>query len=307
MEKFTGLIAAPYAPMRPDGSVSPGVIPDMADHLQKEGVAGVFICGATGEGASLTVDERMLLAEQWVSVAGDRLAVVVHVGHNSLYEARRLAGHAQSIRARGIAALAPSFFKPTTIDGLVSYCAAVAEAASELPFFYYHIPSMTGVNLPMPEFLRAAGKRMPTLSGVKFSASDLMQFHQCATMESGRHTMLFGSDEMLLGALAMGAEGAVGSTYNYAAPNYLGMIEAFKKGDMKTAQRFGGNAVALVEVLLKYGVIRAGKTIMAMRGVDCGEVRLPLTPLSAKQKQSLYKEVRALAIFENVDLECPAR
>ncbi len=307
MEKLTSLIAAPYTPMHPDGSVNPGIIPDMADHLQKEGVAGVFICGTTGEGASLTIDERMLLAEQWVAHAGDRLAVIVHAGHNSVYEARRLAEHAQSIRAHGIAALAPSFFKPTSINSLVAYCAAVAETAPALPFFYYHIPSMTGVNLPMPEFLSTGSKRIPTLSGIKFSASDLMQFHRCAAMESGRYTMLFGSDEMLLGALAIGAEGAVGSTYNYAAPNYLRMMEAFKQGDIETAQRFSDHAVALVEVLLKHGVIRAGKTIMALRGIDCGEVRLPLTPLSAEQKQSLYEEVSALAIFENVDLERPSR
>ena len=255
----------------------------------------------------MTIDERMLLAEQWVAHAGDRLAVIVHAGHNSVYEARRLAEHAQSIRAHGIAALAPSFFKPTSINSLVAYCAAVAETAPALPFFYYHIPSMTGVNLPMPEFLSTGSKRIPTLSGIKFSASDLMQFHRCAAMESGRYTMLFGSDEMLLGALAIGAEGAVGSTYNYAAPNYLRMMEAFKQGDIETAQRFSDHAVALVEVLLKHGVIRAGKTIMALRGIDCGEVRLPLTPLSAEQKQSLYEEVSALAIFENVDLERPSR
>ncbi len=104
----------------------------------------------------------------------------------------------------------------------------------------------------------------------------------------------------------MGAEGAVGSTYNYAAPNYVRMMEAFRKGDMETAQRFANNAVALVEVLLKHGVLQAGKAIMAMRGIDCSEVRLPLMPLSAKRKQSLYEEVRALAIFENVDLKRPS-
>ena len=307
MEKVTGLIAAPYTPMHPDGSVNPGIVPDMVRHLQKEGVAGVFICGTTGEGASLTVDERMLLAEQWVAGAGDSLAVIVHAGHNSVYEARKLAEHAQSIQAHSIAALAPSFFKPASIASLVSYCAAVAEAAPALPFFYYHIPSMTGIALSMSEFLRAGSKHISTLSGIKFSASDLMQFRRCATMESGRYTMFFGSDEMLLGALAMGAEAAVGSTCNYAAPNSAGMMEAFKKGDMETAQLLADRAVALVEMLLKYGVIRAGKTIMAMRGIDCGEVRLPLTPLSAKQKQSLYEDARALAIFENIDLERPSR
>lgn len=303
MEKLTGLIAAPYTPFHPDGSINFDIIQKTAEHLQTEGVVGVFICGTTGEGASLTVDERMRLAEQWVADAGDKLAVIVHVGHNSIKEAQRLAAHAQSIQAHSIASLAPSFFKPASIKSLVSFCAAVAEHAPALPFFYYHIPGMTGVHLSMPDFLRSGSSRIPTLAGIKFSTSDLMQFRRCATLDDGRYTMFFGSDEMLLGAMAMGAEGAVGSTYNYAAPNYVKMMGAYQKGDMTTAKRYASNAVALVEVLLKYGVMQAGKAIMKMRGIDCGDVRQPLTPLTLDQKQALYKDVCALSIFENVSLE----
>ena len=305
-QKITGLIAAPYTPMHGDGSINLAQISNQATLLKKEGVAGAFICGTTGEGASLTIEERMKIAEAWMKVVGDDFTLIVHVGHNSIGEARKLAKHARSIDAHAVAALAPSFFKPATIPDLVTVCATIAEAADSLPFFYYHIPSMTGVNLPMPAFLSAASKEIPNLAGVKFSYSDLMQFRQCATMDNRRFTMFFGSDEMLLGALAMGAEGAVGSTYNYAAPNYVKMISAFHDGDLGIAQKHASNAVDLVQVLFKYGVLQGGKAIMGMRGVDCGPVRLPLKQLSEAQKTALYEDVSRLDIFAKEHLTPPA-
>lgn len=304
--KLAGLIAAPHTPMHADGSLHLEIVQDQAALLKKDGVRGVFVGGTTGEGASLTSAERMGLTEAWAAAcnAAD-LALIVHVGHNAIHEARALAHHAQGAGADATAALTPSFFKPADINTLVDVCAAIAGVTPDLPFYYYHIPSMTGSTLSMPNFLQAAGARIPNLAGIKFSTSDLMQFRKCLAMENGRYTMFFGSDEMLLGALAMGATGAVGSTYNYAAPNYVRMIEAFDQDNMEQARLYADHAVALVTVLLKYGVMQAGKAIMEMRGVACGPVRLPLQPLSKAQKMQLFEEVRRLAIFDAVPLSPP--
>lgn len=300
--QLTGLIAAPFTPMHPDGGINLDMIENIAAQLRQDGVSGAFICGTTGEGSSLTISERLEIAEKWVAVCGDDLKVIVHVGHNSIGEAKTLAAHAESINAHSIAALAPSYFKPASVDSLVDVCASIAHSAPALPFFYYHIPSMTGVNVSMPAFLESASLRIPTLAGIKFSTNDLMQFRRCATMDNGKYTMFFGSDEMLLGAIAMGARGAVGSTYNYAAPNYLKMMDAYDAQDMPTAQEYASRAVSLVEVLVKYGVMQTGKEIMAMRGVDCGPVRLPLKQLTNEQKKRLFDDVRALPIFDSVHL-----
>ncbi len=306
-DKLTGLIAAPHTPMHPDGSLHLDVVKTQAALLKKEGVRGVFVGGTTGEGASLTTEERKALTEAWVEVCGPELALIVHVGHNALHEATALARHAQTAGAHATAALAPSFFKPANVNTLVDVCATIAGVTPDLPFYYYHIPSMTGVALSMPDFLRTAGPKIPNLAGIKFSTSDLMQFRSCLALENSRYTMFFGSDEMLLGAMAMGATGAVGSTYNYAAPNYVRMIEAFKKGDLQQARQYADHAVALVELLVKYGVMQAGKAIMQMRGVNCGPVRLPLQPLSFNQKRQLFEEVRQLGIFESVQLTPPEK
>ena len=279
--KLTGLIAAPFTAMRPDCSLNLELIAEHAAFLVESGVSGAFVCGTTGEGQSLSTRERMEVAEQWVEVAGSRLKIIVHVAHNSLEESQQLARHAQKIGAHAIASLGPTFFKPSSVDQLVDFCIPTAAAAPDLPFYYYHIPVMTGLNLPMLDFLRAGSKRIPNLAGIKFTDENLMSFLQCSNFEDGRFNILFGRDEMLLAALAFGAAGAVGSTYNYMAPIYLKLAEAFRAGDMDEARRWQTLSVNIIDVMIRHGGMSAGKAMMGMLGVDCGPVRSPLRNLTA--------------------------
>lgn len=274
-EKLTGLIAAPHTPFHEDGSVNLDIIPKQAAWLVKNGVTGAFICGTTGEGSSLTTQERLSIAERWVQSAST-LKVIVHAGHNSLADSKTIASHAQKMGAHAIAAIAPGFFRPATIHDLVDFNAAIAAAAPELPFYFYHMPAMTGVNFPVIDFLAAAASRIPNLAGVKFTHENLMDYRQCVQFAGGKYDILFGRDEILLAALAMGAQGAVGSTYNFAAPLYLQVIDAFHKGDLVTARKFQDEAIEVISAFARLGGPAAGKAIMKMHGIDCGPVRPPL-------------------------------
>lgn len=294
---FTGLIAATHTPMHDDGSINIEMIEKQAELLIANGVSGAFICGTNGEGFSLTIEERMAVAERWVEVAKKNLNVIVHVGHNCLKDCQNLAVHAQKIGAKAMALVAPSFFKPQNVDDLVDFCYEVANSAPNLPFYYYHIPSLSGVNLPMFEFLNKAKDKISNLAGIKFSCEDLMDFSQCLSLDNRRFNMLFGKDEILLSALIVGAKGAVGSTYNYAAPLYHLIMTAYQAGDIETAQIEQMNAVKMVSVLLKYGGISAGKAMMKMIGIDCGPVRLPLRNLTEEQYQSFYDELSQIGFF----------
>ncbi len=294
-KQFQGLIAAPYTPMHTDGSINLTAVREQARGLAESGVAGAFICGTTGEGVSLTCAERRSLTEAWVT-SGGGLRVIVHVGHNCLEDAQALAAHASQHGAAGVAFMGPTFFRPATVDDLIEVCEPVARAAGKLPFFFYHIPSMTGIRVSMAEFLARAEGRIANLAGIKFTDADLWEFQRCVALEDGRYELLFGGDEILLAAMGVGARGAVGSTYNYAAPLYLRMIAAWEAGDFATAMACSQRAVALVAVLVKYGVLRAGKALMARIGIDCGPVRWPLRPLTPAQVQALYAEVDALGV-----------
>jgi N-acetylneuraminate lyase len=296
--KLSGLVAAPYVALHPDSSLNLGLIEAQARSLAASGVSGAFVCGTTGEGVSLTTAERMAVAAEWCRVAGPDLRVIVHVGHTALGECQALAAHAQKIGAAGISNCAPFFFKPGHLDELVDFCAGVAGAAPSLPYYYYQIPSMTGVQLPAADFLRAADAKIPNLAGVKFTFENLMDFAECVRLEDGRFEIVFGRDEMLLSALALGAKGAIGSTYNFAAPVYLRILKAFAAGDLETARTEQARANAMVSLMVRFGGTTAGKSIMRMIGLDCGPVRLPLRPLSEAQETELRRGLEGAGFFE---------
>jgi N-acetylneuraminate lyase len=301
MSSFTlpGLVAAPFTPFRPDGSLNLDAVPRYAALLTAQGVRGAFVNGTTGEGASLTTEERKRVAEAWRRAAPASLAIVVHVGHNAVGDSVDLARHAAAIGCDAIAALAPSFFKPAGAAGLVDYCTTLAAAAPALPFYYYHMPSMTGFDCRVAEFLAQAQERIPSLAGVKFTHEDLLDFGLCRQVGGGRYDILYGRDETLLCGLALGATGAVGSTYNYAARIYLEVMAAFERGDLVAARTAQFRAQRFIGTLIKYGGgVVGGKALMVLCGLDCGPVRSPLAGVPPAALAAFERELRAGGFFD---------
>lgn len=298
-QRLHGLIAATHTPFHPDGSLNLAIVEKQAMHMMKTGVGTVFIGGTTGESHSLTLDERLQLAQRWSEVVkGMPLRVVVHVGGNCLEDSRALASQAEKLGATAIAALAPSYFKPRDLDTLVASMAHLAAAAPATPFYYYDIPSFTGLSHSMPDFLTMAADRIPTLAGLKFTNPDLMSYQFVIRADGGRWDVPFGVDEHMLGALAMGARGAVGSGFNFAAPIYTRMLRAFNQGYWTIAREEQFRGVLLIKLLASHGYMGAAKATMQMLGVDVGPARLPNTTLSAEQTAKLRRELEALGFFE---------
>ena len=269
--KTTGLVAAPVTAFREDGAVDTDSVPAYAEHLRRQGVAGVFVNGTTGEGISLTVEERETLAAAWREALPPAVKLFIHMGCHALPDGRRLAAHAESIGADAIGALTPVFFKPDGLAGTVDWCAALAEAAPGLPFYYYHMPSLTGMHVRVHRFLEAAANRIPNLAGIKFTFEAMDDYRLCLDFAGGAYDILWGRDEMLLGALATGAKGGVGSTYNVAAPLYRSLIDAFGEGDFETARHLQSEACRLIEAMAATGhFCGALKYLLARQGVPVG-------------------------------------
>lgn len=297
--RFTGLIAAAHTPLAADGSLNPDVVERQAEYFLQSGVAGVFVAGTTGECHSLSLDERFQLGRRWVDVAsGTGLKVILHVGHHSQPDAVELARQAGQIGADGIAAMAPGYFLPRSIDALLDFCAPIACAASGLPFYYYDIPGMTGVRFPTVEVLERGGTRIPNLCGVKFSNTDIRQLHACVDLDGGRFDVLYGCDEALLSSLVLGVRGAVGSTYNFAAPLYLRLLSAFDAGDLQEARRLQARSVRMVATIARYDFLPASKWLMSLLGVDCGPVRAPLSNLSESERRQLREDLLENGLLE---------
>ncbi len=296
--RLTGLIAATYTPLHDDGSLNLAEIPKIVDYLEQRGIGGLYVCGSTGEGMSLTGDERRAVAEAYVAAAAGRLKTIVQVGHNSLAEARQLAAHALQIGADVISATAPSYFKVGTIEALVNCMAEIACGAPELPFYYYNIPSLTGAALDMVEFLTAASDRVPNLVGLKYTTPLVHEFQACLELDDKRFDVLWGCDEMLLSALVVGARGGIGSTYNIAAPLYGKLMKAFQQGDLPQARLLQLQSVHIIRTIYQHPFHSAMKEVLKMLGLDCGPCRLPHPRLTAAQVERLRHDLEEISFFD---------
>lgn len=298
-QRLHGLVAATHTPFHADGLLHLEIVEKQARFLSDKGVDAVFIGGTTGESSSLTVAERLALAERWMQVVkGSDLRVIVHVGANCLADARALANQAQTLGAAAIAALTPCYFKPRSVEDLVACMADIAAAAPETPFYFYDIPSLTGVSLPMTAFLAQGKERIPSLVGLKFTNSDLVSYNECLHADGGQWDIPFGFDEIMLSALVLGARGAVGSSFNFAAPVYLRLMAAFQRGDLKAAREEQWNSVQIIKLLASYGYMGAAKATMKMLGVDVGPTRLPNASLSPGQAAKLEEQLERLGFFD---------
>lgn len=296
--KFKGLIAATFTPMHADGKINVSAIPLIVERLIAHKISGIYICGSTGEGHSLSVADRKKITESYSEAVDGRIKIIINVGHNSIEDACELARHANMIQADAISAAPPVYYRLRSEDQLIKTFEKITQAAPKLPFYYYHIPGLTGFKFDMEEFLRLSSQRLPSLCGIKFTSPDIHEYQSCLNMSGGKYQILYGMDEMLLSGLAAGAECVIGSTYNFMAPLYHEIMNDFKNGDLKSAAQHQLEAVKIIKTFLKYDSLPAQKAIMKMVGADCGPVGLPLINLKPEEERKLKEELENSTLFQ---------
>lgn len=298
-----GLVAAVVTPMGQDGELNLDLVPRIAEHLEQAGIAGIYIAGSTGEGMSLTDEERRAVAEAYVKSCGATMRTVVQVGHNSIKSAAALAAHAESVGADAVSATPTGYFKADGERGLVALMETIAEAAPKTPFYYYHIPGLSGTDMNPMRFTELAMKRIPTFCGIKYSDGGTIHNLPLLRKIAPELEFLSGSDEGYLQALAVGYEAAVGSTYNYAAPLYHRVREAFEAGDLTTARLWQGRAMEMIEAMLSSCGRASLKAMMSMVDLDCGPARRPVEPATEAQLGELRRRLEKMGWFNWMNLE----
>ncbi len=296
MQRFEGLIAAPFTPMDQKGEILYDRISGYYDFLDQNKVVGVFINGSTGEGISLSQKEKMKIVEEWTKRAKVKktVKVICLVGGTSYVECAESAIHAQEQGVDGIALVAPYYFKPAGAKQLAEFVSKVAEKVPELPVYFYHIPVLSGCNVSMLDFLKEAAPYISNLAGVKYTHEDFMDFLSCIHFMEGKYEMMWGRDENMLSALILGSRSAVGSTFNYAAPIYLRLIEAYDKGDFVSARKFQQQSIDMIMLLGKYGGIATGKAYMRYIGFECGQFRSPVKNMEDDKYERFKEDVKSL-------------
>lgn len=253
----------------------------------------------------MTLDERKNQAKEWVKVGHEKgIKVIIHCGCDSLKEARELAEHAQEIGADAIGAMPTVFFKPASIDVLVKEMKYIAEGAPNLDFLYYHLPSMTGCALSMPDFMLKAYDEIKTFAGIKFTdvlLNDITEMQAIVKEKGNGVSILYGRDEQYDSALFMGVDGGVGSTYNYAPQIYNYIIGNYTDGDHEKVRLNQYRSEKFVRIFSKYsGTNYYPNKYLASwtMGIDLGPPRLPYEKLPDDLYEQMKKELTDIGYLD---------
>jgi N-acetylneuraminate lyase len=297
------ILNAVFKPMHDDGAVNYNLIPDLFQHCINTGAKGVFLNGTTGECMSLSVQERQQLVETWIEcrrqINRPDFKIFVHVGSCNLYETAQMAEHAQTQGVDGIAMVATFYFRPKTLEDLIDQCEYVAAAASDTPFYYYNIPTLTGVDFPLIDFLEMATKRISNFAGLKNSFTDIVDYQHCIHFAKENYSLYWGTDETFMMLYTAGNRHYVGSTYNYMSELYHKMLQAHHAGDLEGVIKLEGEADSIYKIILQYNGISAGKEIMRFIGIDCGPVRRPLKVFTKSEKETLLRKLKETTFFHD--------
>ena len=234
--------------------------------------------------------------QAWATAVGDNpnFTVIPFLGGTCIEDCKELALYAKHIGLKAVAFTAPFYFKPANAEVIAKACIEIGELIPDLAFYYYHIPVLTGVHIPMYDLLQAIHGKLKNFAGIKYTHEDFMDYLSCLNFAGGAYDMLWGRDENMLSALVLGAKSAVGSTYNYAAPLYHALIDAYTKNDLIKARKLQQQSIDMIRLLGKYGGIATGKAYMKKIGLDCGAFRLPVSNMSTAQFDVFSKDVDAL-------------
>lgn len=292
MKNLGTIVTAMITPFDAKGEVDYREAGRLASWLIDRGNDGLVVAGSTGEGQTLTPDERARLFSAVKEEAGERAAVIANAGSNDTRDSVRAAKTAEKAGADAILAVVPYYNKPPQ-SGMIAHFGAIAEA-TPLPIVIYNIPGRTGVNM-LPETLLDLARRYKNIVGVKESSGDLKQIGFILRDREPGFTVWAGDDHLFLPCLAMGAEGVVGVASHLCSREYVRMLQAHRTGDASEAARIHRSLLPLIDALFATTSPIPVKWAMNQLGFSAGECRLPLDAMPAhlaRNLQPLLEEYR---------------
>jgi 4-hydroxy-tetrahydrodipicolinate synthase len=273
MKSLGAIVTAMITPFDSGGEVDYREAARVASWLVERGNDGLVVAGSTGEGQTMTPDERVQLFSAVKEELGDRAAVIANAGSNDTRDSVRSVKAAEKAGADGILAVVPYYNKPPQ-SGMIAHFSAIAEATA-LPIVIYNIPGRTGINM-LPETLLELARTHKNIVGVKESSGDLRQIGFILRDREPGFTVWAGDDHLFLPCLAMGADGVVGVASHLCSREYVAMMQAYRNGDASEAARIHQSLLPLIDALFATTSPIPVKWAMNQLGFNAGECRLPL-------------------------------
>lgn len=284
-EKFKGIFPALLTPFDKDDNVCQKSVAKLIKYNLQKGVNGFYVGGSTGEGLLLTKEERIQLFDYSAQANEGKSTLIAHVGTLNTKHAIEMAKKAEELGFDAISAVAPYYYS-FSVDAIKTYYYEIASSVN-IPMIIYNFPGANGFHLNK-QIAEEMFKSNKNFVGIKHTTQDLFALQQFKTMQADP-LVYNGFDEMLLGGLSMGADGGIGSTYNFMAEDYLEIYKLFNENNVAKAQEIQNKVNEVINVLIKYGVFASEKYILDCIGIEMGPCRKPFLPLNEEAKEVLAK------------------
>lgn len=286
---LAGIFSALVTPFAADGRLDLAVVPELVDAQLRQGIAGFYVGGSTGEAFLQSTEERAAFLEAVVAAAAGRCRLIAHVGAVATRDSLSLGKTAADAGYDAISAI-PPFYYDFSRDELMAHYRTLG-AQLPLPLIVYNFGGRVG-RLTGTDLMQLLDD--PHVVGIKHTSQDLYLLERFKRHRPDA-VIYNGYDEMCLAGLAMGADGAIGTTYNFMGAVFVALAEAFAAGRIAEAQALQIKANRIIDVLIEVGVLPGTKGILALQGLDVGGCREPFRTLDDADRARLADCVALLA------------
>ena len=284
MQKLKGIFPALLTPFTKEDKINEKALQQLVKMNIDKGVDGFYVGGSTAEAFLLSLEERKYIVDIVAQEAKGKCAIIVHIGCISTDQAVELGKHAEKAGVDAVSSI-PPFYYNFSFPEIKSHYFEIVNRVN-LPMVMYNFPAFSGVTLNsdnIGEFLKD-----PRFIGIKHTSSDFFSLERFK--QTYKDVLVYnGFDEMFLAGLSMGADGGVGSTYNFMAEKFIRIKQLFEEGKMEEARRIQNEANNIIKVLVKVGVLPGEKEVLNQMGLEFGECRKPFKKVSEEEKEMLRK------------------
>jgi len=290
---FTGTYTAIITPFR-KGALDETALERLVRRQVQAGVDGIVPVGTTGESPTVDYDEHIQIIRSAVKYAGKKIKVIAGTGGNSTSEAVMLTERAEKAGADGSLQVAPYYNKPTQ-EGLFQHFREVARH-TRLPILLYSIPGRCGIEIGV-DTIKRLGEECKNVIGIKEAGGNPDRVSQLRAALGPRFIILSGDDALTLSFMALGAQGVISVASNVAPRQVARMVRAFAKGKPRAALKLHEKLYPLFKDLFIETNPVPVKAALAMLGQIEEEFRLPLVPLSSKNREALRSTLHACGML----------
>lgn len=279
---FTGACTALVTPFL-NGRVNLAMLETLLQRQMDAGIGTVVLCGTTGESPTLSTEEKLTLFRHAKQFCGSGCTILAGTGSNSTRQAMELSRAAEEAGADGLLVVSP-YYNKATPDGLFAHYRAIA-AAVHIPVVIYNVPGRTGVDISVSVYARLS--EIPNIAGVKEASTDITKIGRIKAACAEDFAVWSGNDDMTVPVISLGGSGVISVSSNVFPEQMQAMTQAALAGDFRSAANLQLSLIPLTDLLFCEVNPIPVKAAMKILGYDCGNCRLPLTPLLPENERKL--------------------